>query len=125
MGAEAMNPPTLKELVAQATPGKWTVEFRSHSAGTFGGTRYCASFTSIPNQGNKIIFASYRPTASEIPFSGNDTANAQLIARLSPDVALAVYEALEDARDDPTISVAVCDRVKAALRLLDGMEDAK
>lgn len=75
--------PSLRELCAKATPGPWrvrrgtamAVESRSHVVASTGG------------------FSDNRRDPEDL--NRELSSNAQLIARLSPDVALAVYEALE------------------------------
>lgn len=97
-----MSQPTpIRELIAAATPGPWTL------------------------QGSYV--GSYEATICDCDVSSISTperkkANQQLIARLSPDVVLAVVEALDattGARNPHSLGVAMT-KAEAALRLLDG-----
>lgn len=78
-------PPTLRELCATATPGPWYADPCSDGERTF-----------IVGDNMKAVIAATRPEGiiQRIPHP-QATANAQLIARFSPQVALAVYDALQ------------------------------
>jgi hypothetical protein len=113
-----MSAPTLRELLAAATPGKWDspqskpLIFINEEGQNFSG-------------GDWIIY----PPLGElgpVAIAGNKN-NAQLIARLDPATMGAVLEALERARDrlTPTRDGFTIAQINAALALLNGTTEAK
>lgn len=103
--------PTLRELAAQATPGKREIIIH--------GTENA----SVRLSSDCVISGTYRGCESDM-LSPSD---AQLIARLSPDVVLKVYECLdytEGYLDNPVEatpqSMRLLEDIRNALALLDG-----
>lgn len=87
--------PTLKKLCAKATPGPWT-----------------------PQRTNIVAEPRGRLVGTFTPSYRDGDANAQLCARLSPDVALKVYELAEHIANNKPGTPE--DYARELLALLDG-----
>ena len=120
-----MTPPTLKQLIEKATPGPWSVK------STDEGRAYTKNWREISPG---VVSASSYTTnrygeTEEIPGVSISEANAQLIARCSPAVMLAVVEILEDLSgyvrastypDGPCLKSEDLSEVNRVLNLLNG-----
>jgi hypothetical protein len=114
--------PTLKQLVAAATPGPWKARRRNEDD---------SGFVQAPEPtkpyGTEILGEDYFPHRSR-------AADVNYIARLDPQTVLAVYEALQalineasDMRDcliDRGVTDHDTDGIKAANEALDKAESA-
>jgi hypothetical protein len=89
--------PTLKQLVAQATPGPWQVYREPHSGKESAMLSISELTLSTPNFcGEVFMLSAPNGLCPALTGCGKDSdANAQLIARLDPQTVLAVAEALE------------------------------
>ena len=96
--------PTIKQLIERATPGPWK-QFPIR-----GGDKWIE----IPLPAVRVDYDDVNHDEQE--------ANAQLIARCSPEVMARVVEALEDAStlSDETGSKSIDLKARAALNLLNG-----
>lgn len=114
-----MTPPSLKSLCAAATPGPWV---RGENR-----PMYLFSLEHLRTKRSALAEVLVQDWDSAVPQIPRETAdaNAQLIARLSPDVALKVYEALEFIEATCDLKSDIHERSKQALRLLDGLTPRK
>lgn len=113
-----MTPITLRELCAKATPGPWKVL----RLGEFGWVDIRGG------DGKALAFTGTRRELKATGMQPIDEANAQLIARCSPEVMLRVVEALERASNVGEIRFRTCalsagasDSIAQALALLNGL----
>lgn len=106
-----MSTPTLKELISQATPGKrdtWGATLVFSEQGTI---CVCGE----PRATNMVQYTPASCTGDRTALH-EAAANAQLIARLSPEVAGAVYEALE-------MASLLCDTIEQCAGPQGGMPE--
>lgn len=92
-----MNPPSLREICAKATPGPWSIT------------------------STKVVEDDFvnRPDGSWVAIVPNRN-ERELIARFSPETALAVYEALEGVLRVADRKTVEFDAVRRSIALLDG-----
>lgn len=92
-----MNPPSIRDLCARATPGPWSVpHFANPEAKCECGYILCESLCGA-------VATIHKTNGKPIDEGGDDNppleqavANAQLIARLSPEVVMRVVELAEE-----------------------------
>lgn len=114
-----MSTPSLRELCAGATPGPWKVEDPMMPD---------ALSVVVGDKSHDWFFIADCPVMNapdDTPNLAQTEANAALIARLSPEVALQVYEALEDAHDfagtvHGDLAAMIHMRTAQAMDALDG-----
>jgi hypothetical protein len=113
-----MSTPTYLELCDKATPGKRRVEdpMGPEVLSVVVGDSPC------PADWKFIADCHMQPEKDESRIPANEQeANAQLIARMSPEVCRKIYRALKVARNI-TAGDVTCRQMEEALALLDGKD---